>query len=252
MTDWSHLRSTGVSLADGLAVDLERMIRSEQLKPGDRIPAERELAELAGVSRTSVREALHDLEMRGLVDRKPGRGTIVTENDRETRARLALKDVARDVDIFDVMDLRIMIEPPLASLAARRANSRDIAQLVRLVEEMSRPVDAAEFVKLDVRFHDAVARCTRNPLMLSLSDRIASLVEPSREGTVQSQARRISSIEGHRAILEAIRIGDPDEAYWAAAAHVESVREHIIENALAREASTDGAVEPSTDGAVES
>jgi GntR family transcriptional repressor for pyruvate dehydrogenase complex len=75
MVDWTGLDRVSLSRSDGIAVDLERMILNGKLKPGDHIPPERELAEMAGVSRASVRDALKDLEMRGLIDRKPGRGT---------------------------------------------------------------------------------------------------------------------------------------------------------------------------------
>jgi GntR family transcriptional repressor for pyruvate dehydrogenase complex len=77
VVDWSGMVRVSLSRSDGIAVDLERMILDGVLRPGDRIPPERELAVTVGVSRSSVRDALRDLEMRGLIDRKPGRGTVV-------------------------------------------------------------------------------------------------------------------------------------------------------------------------------
>jgi GntR family transcriptional repressor for pyruvate dehydrogenase complex len=232
MVDWTGLDRVSLSRSDGIAVDLERMILNGKLKPGDHIPPERELAEMAGVSRASVRDALKDLEMRGLIDRKPGRGTIVKAAPDDFLG-LALLGSSDDIaTITQAIEVRAIIEPSTAFRAATRATKRNIAQLNSLLQDMTTDLKPSQFAEIDRLFHRAVAQCTQNPMLGALTDTVNDLIAPSRANALQTKDRRRISIEGHRAIVRAIEEGDEQAAYDSAAAHLVSVQERIIEDTL--------------------
>ncbi len=228
--EWASLRrSETLSVPDRLSVDLERLILDGQLKPGDRLPPERELGELLGVSRVSIRQALHELEGRGLIDRRPGRGTIVVSAaSRGGHAGDALSTLLDptspgDVELARIMELRAVIEPPIAALAATRVTSRDIAQLRALVEEMEAEVDLERYAVLDRAFHQAISQYTHNPLLAQLTELIATEIAPSRRRALQTPERRLASSAAHRRIFQAIAEHDAPAAEAEARAHVESV-----------------------------
>jgi GntR family transcriptional repressor for pyruvate dehydrogenase complex len=235
--EWTTLRrSEALSVPGRLSVDLERLIIDGELKPGDRLPPERELGELLGVSRVSIREALHELESRGLIDRRPGRGTIVVSpGDRGTALGSALASMLERSDdgsheLARIMELRAVIEPPIAALAALRVTDRDVTQLRRLVEAMEREADLEAYAKLDRAFHQAISQYTHNPLLAQLTDLIATQIKPSRRRGLQSPERRLASSAAHRRIFEAIARHDSGAAEREARSHVEEVLAAIRAN----------------------
>ena len=228
--EWASLRlSPALSVPDRLSIDLERLILEGSLKPGDRLPTERALGELLGVSRVSIRQALHELAGRGLIDRKPGRGTVVAMPSPATtqagQAIAALLGTANEetLELARIMELRAVIEPPIAALAAARVTPRDIEQLRALVEEMERETDLARYAELDRAFHHAISQYTHNPLLTQLTDLIATEISPSRRRALRSEERRRRSSIAHRRIFEAIAAHDVDAAENEAREHVEDV-----------------------------
>jgi GntR family transcriptional repressor for pyruvate dehydrogenase complex len=228
--EWSSLRrSPSLSVPDRLSVDIERLILDGQLKPGDRLPTERELGDLLGVSRVSIRQALHELEARGLIDRRPGRGTIVlASSDRSGEAGDALSALIAassngTTELARIMELRAVIEPPIAGLAATRVTARDTEQLRALVEEMEQETDLGRYADLDRAFHHAIAVYTHNPLLSHLTELIAEQIAPSRRRSLQTAARRATSSASHRRIFEAIAAHDQNAAELEARLHVEGV-----------------------------
>ncbi|MBL3688030.1 FadR family transcriptional regulator [Leucobacter zeae] len=233
--DWNAIgRATTLSLPDRLSVDLERLILEGELAPGEKLPAERELAEHFGVSRVSIREALRELENRGLIDRKPGRGTIVLKPGE--RAKLS-DDVLGAVselhpELHHIMELRAIVEPPIARITAVRATPRDVAQLRELVEAMEMDVTKERYAELDRAFHQAIAQYAHNPLLELINEQIATQIAPSRAGRYQTKARRQASSEAHRRIYEAIAAGDGELAESEARAHVLDISRQIARAAV--------------------
>ncbi|KAM9864041.1 FadR/GntR family transcriptional regulator [Leucobacter sp. BZR 635] len=228
--DWSTVRQASpLSLPDRLSVDLERLILDGKLAPGDKLPPERSLAEYLGVSRVSVREALRELENRSLIDRRPGRGTVVlAPGDRSPIAEQIGSAVsAAAAEIRDIMELRAIVEPPIARLTAGRARPRDVAQLGELVEAMERETSSERYAELDRAFHQAIAQYTHNPLLGLINEQIAQQIAPSRGSRYQSAARRSVSSAAHRRILAAIAAGDGERAEAEARAHVVDIAEQI-------------------------
>lgn len=236
--DWAQVeRGATLSLPDRLSVDIERLILDGKLGAGERLPAERELAEHFGVSRVSIREALRELENRGLIDRRPGRGTIVlSPGERADISDGALGALAAlRPELHDIMELRAIIEPPIARITATRATARDIAQLRELVEAMEVDVTKERYAELDRAFHQAIAQYAHNPLLALINEQIAQQIAPSRASRYQTRARRQASSVAHRRIFEAIASGDAALAEDEARAHVLD-----ISGQIARTAGADG------------
>lgn len=226
--NWASLVDTTPSVGERLLAGLEAMIVSGELEAGSRLPPERELAEQLSVSRASLRQALHDLEVRGLIDRRPGRGTIVSDPHRSELSEPLLRHMgSEERTIVEVMDLRAAIEPPVAARAAARATTSDVAALFRLLRELEAETDPDRAVELDVRFHVLIGRSTHNPLLARLMETASEWVGPSRSGAMLTTARREASSAAHRAIAEAIGNHDSDAAAAAMAAHVATVARHI-------------------------
>lgn len=228
--DWTSMKpATTLSLPDRLSVDLERLILEGELAPGDKLPPERELAEHLGVSRVSIREALRELENRGLIDRKPGRGTVVlSPGERSGFAeRIGSAVSAAEAEIQDIMELRAIIEPPIARITAGRATARDLAQLQELVEAMEKDVTKDRYAELDRAFHQSIAQYTHNPLLELINEQIAKQIAPSRGSRYQTRERRQVSSAAHRRIFEAIADGDGDGAEVEARAHVLDIAQQI-------------------------
>lgn len=228
--DWNHLTpATTLSLPDRVSVDLERLILDGKLEPGERLPPERELAEMLGVSRVSIREALRELENRGLIDRKPGRGTIVLKpGERASAAGSVLSRVSElEPELHDIMELRAIVEPPIARITASRATPRDLAQLRELVEAMESESESDRYAELDRAFHQSIAQYAHNPLLELINEQIATQIAPSRAGRYQTQERRAVSSAAHRRIYEAIAERDGDLAEHEARAHVLDISQQI-------------------------
>ncbi len=203
-----------------------RILRGE-LKAGDKLLPERELAASFGASRTAVREALKTLAQMGLVDMRPGRGTIVTDNTSEAmRSSLGLMmRVGNLGSPHYLVELREIIEPEIAALAAERAEAAHVAALRAAVATMDRSLAYSDdYIRADNTFHRTLAVAARNPLIVALVDSIV--------GLLAEQRKLIFSVRGgpqrgqvyHKALVEAIERRDPEAARAAMRAHLDQVR----------------------------
>jgi GntR family transcriptional repressor for pyruvate dehydrogenase complex len=230
--DWNQSLPQAMSTPDALALRLERMILDDKLSEGARLPPEREFAVQLGVSRSSLRDALRALELRGLIERRQGRGTVVLGIANTQHAHVLASGLDVDqTNLANVMEVRACIEPPVAARAAARATKLDIIQLRQLVDAMTPTLPRAEFVELDRLFHRTIAQYTHNPLLLRLLDRVSEITEVSRRGALMSRSRQRSSTEEHRAIFAAIEARDPVAAFEAAQRHVESIQARLLKEA---------------------
>jgi len=210
----------GRAVSGEVGAYLERLIRSD-LSPGDRLPAERELADSLNVSRTSVREALQELEQRRLIARAPGRGTTVLPPS-DSVIELASLQVA-DPEERDVTELRMVIEPQIADLAARRATDADLVRLEQILVASHAGLTPVESLELDVQFHRQLAASSRNPLLISLCDLTGSWIQVVRARSHQTRKGRRASVEGHRRIYDAVLAGDSVAANTAMTDHLADV-----------------------------
>ena len=205
---------------------VEASILKGQLKPGDQLPAERDLAQRFGVSRTAVREAVKTLREKGLVEAYSGRGTFVTDGTSQAiRQSLDLMIRINQQDgSANLVELRLVLEPEIAGLAASRIDEQLLATMRESVAVMDRSLrDPDAFVEADLDFHLALAEAVGNPLILSLLDSIV--------GLLREQRSRIFNIDGgpergqfhHKRILAAIEQRDPVSAREAMRAHLQQV-----------------------------
>ncbi len=232
--DWSTVSPAAtLSVPDRLSVDLERLILEGELQPGERLPAERDLATHLGVSRVSVRDALRELENRGLIDRKPGRGTIVLRPGERASIPDDVLGIVASLrpELHDIMELRVIVEPPIARITASRATPRDLAQLRELVEAMEGDVTKERYAELDRAFHQSIAQYTHNPLLALINEQIATQIAPSRASRYQTRDRRAASSAAHRRIYAAIAEGDGELAEHEAREHVLAISREIARTA---------------------
>jgi len=208
---------------------IQQQILSGALKPGDQIPAERDLAERFGVSRTAVREAIKSLTEKGLIEVFVGRGTFVTNlsPDRVVESMtLLLRNEPHNVAA--IQEARELLEVPTARLAALRRTDTHVARLRAISAELEEErAISARFVDGDTEFHVEVARATGNPVLVLLLEALSAGAAESRALSWQVEGGRESSVRGHRDILAALRSRDPDRARLAMKVHLDDVEGHI-------------------------
>jgi GntR family transcriptional repressor for pyruvate dehydrogenase complex len=223
-------RNVGVQggLVDRVVGEIQRVIVSGQLEPGMRLLPERELAEELGVSRTVVREAVRILVAKGLLETKPGVGTIVrqvTSDQIVEPLSLLLQSQKTGVSIDHLHQVRRMIEIEIAGLAAEQATKGDIVKLRELLADMESVTDIPEaFVTQDADFHRGLARTTHNPLLIILLDSIRDLMQEVRLMVTRHPDLRRLVIPDHRNILDRVATKDPEGARRAMEAHLEHAR----------------------------
>ena len=228
--DWAALNPRPVRLSESVAARLEDMIVSGQLPPGGKLPPERELARLLGVSRGLVREAIHELALKGLVHRRQGWGTEVRGPYRsEFTGAIVGYLTQSERDVMELLDFREALEPPIAARAAERATSVDTRRLRKLTEELDAESDPARAADLDARFHHAIALATRNHVLVMLVETSLEVLNQTRRRNLQTPARLEMSRRAHRAILAAIEAGDPDAAGLAMTDHIREVAALVMQ-----------------------
>ncbi len=213
-------------LYEQIVQQIEASVLNGTLKPGDQLPAERELAQSLGVSRTAVREAVKALREKGLVEAYSGRGTFVTDGTSQAARQSFDLMVKIGQQEAHLAELRLILEPGIAALAADRVKDEDVAAMREAVEVMERSQkDPEAYIEADLDFHLALAEAVANPLILSLIDSIV--------GLLRQQRIKIFNVEGgpqrgqvhHKRILEAVERRDPEMARAAMRAHLEQVRQ---------------------------
>jgi DNA-binding FadR family transcriptional regulator len=219
------------TLSTGIATQIEQLIVDGALQPGDRIPPERELAKTLGVSRASLREAMHELESRNLVDRRQGRGTTVASPGAE---RLSLLDELskQQAEQRNAAELRDIVEPRIAFLAASRRAPTNIRSLDRILRLSTEATNVDDSMRLDIEFHVELAEAAQNPLLSTLVGVTNGwTLETRRHSHATPDARRLS-IDGHRRILDALESGDAEAARIAMESHLADVRVLVADRAL--------------------
>jgi GntR family transcriptional repressor for pyruvate dehydrogenase complex len=211
---------------------IEESIDKGELKEGDQLPAERELAQQFGVSRTAVREAVKTLSEKGLVEAYAGRGTFIT-NGSTNSIRNTLDRMIRNGPLegtAHLAEMREILEPEIAFLAAKRADQETISAMQESISVMDAArMDPEAFIEGDLDFHLALAEAAGNPLILSLIDSIVGLLREQRMRTYYTEGGPERGQYHHKRILEAIEHRDPQGARDAMRAHLRQVREDSSE-----------------------
>ena len=206
------------------ADQLQELIVAASLRPGDKLPGERELAEKLRVSRSVVREALRILSVRGLVGIKPGCGSYVQNLSPSAACApisLFLKLHKSPNWFQDLYEVRRMIEVEAAGLAAQRANADDVQFLEHTLQGMAESTaDPKTYTQHDLAFHLGVAEATHNELVRVLLAPITERLEEVILLSCHAPGAAEAGLNHHRHILAAVRAGQPEEARWAMDAHL--------------------------------
>lgn len=207
---------------------IEKSIRAGQLKPGDQLPAERDLAERFGVSRTAVREAVKALCEKGLVEALPGRGTFVIDATSHVikQSLDLLVNISTAEGLAHLEDMREIFEPEIAARAATRAEPKHLSAMRDAIADMDRAMhDASAYIEGDLDFHLALAEAAQNPLVLTLIDSIVGLLRVQRTRCFHAPKGPARGQLHHYRILQAVENHDADAARAAMQGHLEQVRE---------------------------
>ncbi len=210
-----------------VAKQLERHI-TEELKPGDLLPPERQLVQMLGVSRSSVRDAIRSLELKGLLEPRQGIGTVVCSPDAAP-GPLATALLEKRKMIAELLDVRNMIEPPLAGRAALHVSRDEIAEMEEILVRQEAKVRGGELgIDEDSEFHYNVALASNNSAVLKIVDVLMDLLRETRERTLQVEGRQEKSLAGHHRILSALKRGDAGAAEAAMRRHLQEVESIVL------------------------
>jgi GntR family transcriptional repressor for pyruvate dehydrogenase complex len=212
-------------LAEAIA-DRIRVLILDGTLPADRpLPGERQLAARFGVSRGSVRDALRVLETIGLIEARHGQGTFPHELDvdRLVAPLASILTYRRDLR-EELLDVRRMFEPAVARAAAARITDAEVADLQRLVDVQRRKLKTGvSAIAEDTAFHAALARATQNSVVVRIMETLNDLLIESRKLTLKEKGRPARSVEGHEAVVAALRRRDPDAAAGAMHLHIDQI-----------------------------
>lgn len=237
---WSDHQTTGpiimlraikkTRIHEEVVTQVHALIKQGRFKAGDQLPSERELAETFKVSRTSVREALRALETQGLIISRTGTGNFVADLPIESLVAPLAKLLIQEKDaLADIFEMRKLIEPRIASLAAQRATHRDIERMKGILETQREAVDrGGTGVEADAKFHFAIGQATHNQALEKLVSGLMELLSHSREESLQTPDRRRASIEAHQEILSAVERHDRRRAQKTMFQHIERVEENVL------------------------
>jgi GntR family transcriptional regulator, transcriptional repressor for pyruvate dehydrogenase complex len=213
------------------AADASRLIKevilSGKLHPGERLPPERELAEMLGVSRPTVRESIRALVAMNILESRHGAGTFVASLETGQLLEPLQFVLSRAERVLgDLFETRLVLEPPIAALAATRASEKEAAAILSCARGAERIGDSPrQLLELDVRLHALIAKASHNLLLAGLHESISALAVESRNLTVELPGVVRRSVHDHEAIAQAISERDPDRAREAMRRHLQSLAE---------------------------
>jgi GntR family transcriptional repressor for pyruvate dehydrogenase complex len=214
-----------------IVTKIKDMMNRGRLKSGDQLPSERELSEVFQVSRSSVREALRALESQGLLTSRQGDGTYVASQPIESLVNpLATEIYSEKGHQMELFEMRRLIEPQLAYLAAERATVEEITEMERHLLLQEEQVAKGETGgDIDKTFHDALAEAAKNATLVRLMDSVIDLFRESREKYLQVEGRPRKSLARHREILNAVKAGDREMAAKVMLEHLEDIERVLFE-----------------------
>ena len=223
-----HFRGIDLKTPSEIIIQqIKELISSGVLRPGDRLPAERALAERFRVGRGHIREAIRKLEFYGILKTIPQSGTMVTSLGAKALEGLISNVLNLEKEDFQsLMETRALLEIQAARLAAERATDAEIADLGRIHEDFcSQAQSGASGLEVDLRFHLRIAECARNSVLLSLINLLTpDIVSLSKSHETPQDGRFVIALQEHEAVLEGIRARDPDRAAAAMEEHIRKVR----------------------------
>ena len=222
---------TPVRLYENAIEQIMDLIENNELKPGDKLPPERELAEKLSISRGSLREAFRVLESRGLIKSKPGGGRYIREirkNGHNNTENIILS--LEKSSILELLEAREIFEVKIVKLAAQRATPEDIKSIERALNKMNEEaeLEVDRKTESDTEFHLAIAGASHNFVFVNIIKLHLDLLKETREKTQQIPGRREERWHEHQAILQAIKGHDTKKAGEAMLRHLRNIRQIVV------------------------
>ena len=222
------------SVYEDIVLQIQGMIDRGELAVGDRLPPERRLAEMFSVSRNTVREAIRALSEQGQLESRQGSGTYVSEPSEDSgdfAASFAGAILRGQPALKEIFEVRKLMEPEIAGLAARNASPGDITRLEAILAEQEQAVAKGETGGThDQQLHAALADASGNSVMRALVKALHDELYVSRVAGLQSQARQHASLKAHRAIVQAVKQGHIIQAEKAMREHLDEVESIVFTN----------------------
>ena len=220
-------------VSEQVAAEIVRYIQERALEPGNRIGTEEELAREFGVSRPTLREALRMLSSGDLVraTKGPGGGIFVANTVEKGLGRsisdfIAMMLETRRVTIDELLEARMLVEVPLAGLAAYRADAEALAEIRAAVAESRANLhDRGELRRADIRIHSAIAGAGGNRVVEAFMQWTLDVLQPSLTAIIEHAVVESAIVDQHEALLRALERGDPVRAERAMREHVEYLRD---------------------------
>ncbi len=208
--------------AEQVVEQIRALITSGQLHPGDRLPAERELAKQLGISRPSIRAGLRMLVARGVLKARHGSGTYVADGPPSLDSeQLSILAELHGLTFDQMFEARRVLEVQVAGLAAERATAENLAAISEEVAEMYATLEnPQQYLIHDIRFHRAIAAASANPILATLVEMVSAVMYDRRRETIGRAHDFKESVEMHQRIYRAIRSRKPEEARAAMHEHL--------------------------------
>ena len=210
---------------------IEGEISTGAWKPGERLPAERDLVERFGLARNTLRKLLDQLEAKGAITRHVGRGTFVAESSADRQPPNELVRKIHRASPAEVMDIRLMLEPQSCEMAAARATATDLSDMERSLHECEIAKSIVAFETWDGRLHQRIVAAARNQLLTDIYDAINGVRRTAQWGKLKERSltaeRRAIYQAQHRRIVGALRERDAERARAEIRDHLLSVRESL-------------------------
>jgi GntR family transcriptional regulator, transcriptional repressor for pyruvate dehydrogenase complex len=219
----------GDKVYHGIILELNRIVEEDNLRPGDKLPSERELSERLKVGRSSVREALRALELLGLITTRRGEGTFI-ENYRHNKlfdilGYYLLRDRKSSKDL---VEMRIILELDAVRLACSRATAEHFSQMELSISDAEEKIANGQIpVKEDYEFHRIIAKSSRNSVLSRIWIPLVEYSKTIREQSLARAGRLDQMIQEHKDIMEAIRSKDEEQAEFR-------MREHLSNSLLSK------------------
>jgi len=206
-------------------------INKGMLNPGDKLPAEREMASLMNTSRNSVSEAYRTLELIGFVDIRPGGGAFVEEIDFQNFFKPFSDMISEDeMLILDTLNARDLIEVETAKLAAKNASDEELEKLKSIIKKAKDSIEKGnQSLVYDDEFHIIIAQASHNSIFSMIMHLIRDSLSASAEATLKIEGQPAKTVNDHEKILNAIISGDPVKAGNAMKKHLDKAKKNIIE-----------------------
>jgi len=210
-------------------VQLQEYLLNGDVVPGQKLPSERELAQTFNVNRVSVREALTVLEANGLVERKVGEGTFRTGAVNFEATPLIKAITNKERQVREPIQVRRVIEPQLARLAAQNISDEQLETLRDILRRQEeRLKQGKDIIDLDSEFHYAIARATNNSIFVGLLEALDNSLVSTRVTSNMAQGGGQRGYAAHKSIFEALKKRDPDKAEEAMFNHIMGVERMML------------------------